>query len=51
MAELNGDPRQVIEKAVWRYGVTGESCAVLANLVLEALDASGWTIVPATTGQ
>lgn len=47
MPEITRDPERIIEKAVWQYGVTGESCALLAARILEDLDAAGWAVVPA----
>ena len=49
MPETTRDPSQIIEKAVWRYGVTGDSYALLAVMILDDLDAGGWAIVPALT--
>lgn len=50
MTETEGDPRRIIEKALWRHGTVGESCAVVAATILNDLDASGWAIVPSQAG-
>lgn len=46
MTETTGDVRRIIEKAVWRHGVTGESCALITATILEDLHEAGWSIVP-----
>ena len=49
MTEDATDPQRVIEKAVWRHGVTGEAGAVLAGRILDDLSAAGWAVVPTRT--
>jgi hypothetical protein len=51
VSEITRDPRRVVEKAVWQYGVQGDSCAVLAAMILDALDAAGWAIVPSPNSE
>lgn len=46
MTERTGDVRRIIERAVWRHGVTGESCALLAATIVDDLHGAGWSIVP-----
>jgi hypothetical protein len=38
------DARRAIERAVWDWGVQGDSCAFLAAQVLEALNAAGYEL-------
>lgn len=49
MSESINDPRRVVEKAVWRYGVPGDSWAHRAAMILDDLRAAGLAIVPAAS--
>jgi hypothetical protein len=39
--EPQPDARRVIEKALWTQGITGETCALVADRVLTALVEAG----------
>lgn len=38
------EARTVIERTVWRYGVTGDMCALLTEQILAALSEAGFVI-------
>ena len=39
------EARQAVERTIWEWGVQGDSCALLANNVLAALEGAGFVVV------